>query len=126
VCLGHDIEGIGSEAPARVTRDHFPALGKKDATIQVVAISIAARTKSNGEMKILVHPPLGDQVADQLTLAAAANTGDFATVTKKNIAALDPTVPWEIRLRKSALQFDDLAADEIEECFLVVEYTMPP
>jgi hypothetical protein len=122
----HPAPGGNKTLTIQLTRDHFPALGKKDATIRVESISIAARTKSNGEMKIQV-PPLGGLVAAQLTLAAAANTGDFATVTKKNIAAaLDPTVPWEFRFRKSALQFNDLEADEIQECFLVIEYTLQP
>lgn len=37
---------------------------------------------------------------------------------------LRASTPWDIRLRKSALEFDDLEGDEIEECFLVVEYTL--
>jgi hypothetical protein len=122
----HPAPGGHKTLQVRLTRDHFPALGK-DANIQVEAISIAAQTKSNDEMKVQVHPPLGALPADQLTLAAPAHTGDFRTVMKKNIGdALDSSVPWEIRLRKTALGFDDLGVDEIEECFLVVEYTLQP
>lgn len=123
----HPAPGGDKTLAIQLTRDHFPALGKKDATIQVEAVSIAAQTKSNEELKVQIHPPLGDQLADQLTLAAAAHVGDFRTVTKKNIGdTLDPAVPWQVRLRKSALQFNDLAADEMQECFLVVEYTIQP
>ena len=48
-------------------------------------------------------------------------------VWKKNIGdLLDPAIPWNMGLRKSALGFDDLAADEIIECLLVVECTLQP
>lgn len=40
--------------------------------------------------------------------------------------ALDQAAPWKLRLRPSALGFDDLADNEIEGCFLVVEYTLQP
>ena len=107
-----------------LTRDHFPLLGK-EAGIQVEAIALAAQTKSNDEMKVQVSPPLGNQPADQLTLPAPAHALDFRTVIKKNIGdPLDVTTPWEIRLRKTTLGFDDLGVDEVQECFLVVEYTL--
>jgi hypothetical protein len=65
--------------------------------------------------------------ADQLSLAAPAHAGNYRTVTTKNIGDLfAATTPWNIRLRKSALGFDDQEVNEIEECFLVVEYTLQP
>lgn len=122
----HPAAGGHKTLQIRLTRDHFPLLGK-DSDIQVEAIALAAQTHSNDEMKVQVHPPLGDQLTDQLPLPAPAHALDFRTVTKKNIGdLLDTATAWEIRLRKSTLTFDDLGVDEIQECFLVVEYTLQP
>lgn len=122
----HPAPGGHKTLQIQLTREHFPALDRS-ASIQVEALSIAAQTNSNDEMKVQVHPPLGDQAADQLTLAAPAHAQDFRTVTRKNLGTvLDPATPWNIRLRKTALQFNDLDPDEVEECFLVVEYTLQP
>ena len=120
----HPAPGAHKTLRIQLTRDHFPALWR-EGVIQVEALSIAAQTASSEEMKVQVHPPLGDQPADQLTLAAPSAAQGFRTVTRKNIGELlDTATPWQIRLRNSALQFDDLQPDDIEECFLVVEYTL--
>jgi len=122
----HPAPGGHKTLQIQLSAQHFPALAQ-NGNIQVEAISIATQTKSNDEMKVQVHPPLGDQVGDQLTLAAAAHAQDFRTVTKKDIGGLlDPATPWNVRFRKTSLAFDDLATDEIIECFLVVEYTLQP
>lgn len=120
----HPAAGGSKTLRLALTREHFAMLGK-DADIQVEAVSFALRTRSDDEMKVLLSPPLGDQAADQLTLAAPANPGEFRTVSKKDIGELlDPATPWNFRLRKTALGFDDLEEDEVEEAFLVVEYTL--
>ncbi len=122
----HPAPGGHKTLTIQLSRQHFAGLGK-DKSIQVEAVSLALQTRSGGEMKAQLSPPLGDQPPDLLTLAAAQSAQAFSTVTKQGIGvALDQAVPWNLRLRPSALGFDDLADNEIEECFLVVEYTLQP
>ena len=120
----HPATGGHKTLRLQLTRQHFAMLGK-ESEVQVEALSLALQTRSDDEMKVFLSPPLGDQAADQLTLAAPAQPGEFRTASKKEISELlDDTTPWNFRLRKSALGFDDLAEDEVKECFLVVEYTL--
>jgi len=122
----HPAPGGHKTLTIQLSRQHFAGLGK-DKSIQVEAVSLALQTRSGGEMKAQLSPPLGDQPPDLLTLAAAQSAQAFSTVTKQGIGmALDQAAPWKLRLRPSALGFDDLADNEIEECLLVVEYTLQP
>ena len=106
-----------------LTRDHFPFLDA-DEHVQAETVSLAVQTRSGGELKAQLSPPLAE--ADLLTVPAVA-ADSFATVIKRGIAtALDPAIPWALHLRPTALGFDDLDGNDIEECFLVVEYTLQP
>jgi hypothetical protein len=90
--------------------------------VQAESVSLAVQTRSGGELKARLSPPLG--AVDLLTLPTTATDG-FATATKRGVAtALDPAIPWNLSLRPTALGFDDLDPNDLEECFMVIEYTL--
>jgi hypothetical protein len=86
--------------------------------VQVETVLLTVQTRSGGELRAQLGPPLAP--ADLLTLPAVAADG-YATAANHGVASeLYPAIPWTLLLRPSALGFDDIDPADLEECFMVV------
>jgi hypothetical protein len=122
----HPTGGATKVLQLNLKKQQFPLLAQNK-TIQIESVAIAAQTNFAGDYFAQIDPPLGATNADQIKLTAPANPKAFheGVYSGANIPfALDEMQPWMLRLRQSAGTFDSLTADEVKQCFLVVQYTL--
>jgi hypothetical protein len=101
-----------------VTPRHFPYFAQ-DGDIEIESVMLFVRSDSTDPLEATL-----DLSADPIPLAVTTTADEFHVGSKSGLAALvDETQPWLLRLRKDGGTFDGITDAELEEAFLVVEYT---
>ncbi|MGA2841902.1 MAG: neuraminidase-like domain-containing protein [Steroidobacteraceae bacterium] len=91
------------------------------AAINITAWSLIVQSKSNDEMKVKIDPPFG---ADEVVLPIRTGGAVFRYAPKNVANAFDPRVAWSIKIFKTANPTKNLDPDELEECFLLIDYKL--
>jgi len=114
----HPASGAQKVLRLPVRKQHFPALAQ-EGTIRIKAVSLVARVTGT-DLFAKLGPPFK---AEAITLARPA--GLFHVGTQAGLdAEFDETKPpWELRLGKTATDFEGLTFDDVKECYLIIQYT---
>ncbi len=128
----HPAAGLDKTLRLAITKQHFPYIAQDAATIQIETLFVFVRSGTQEALVAKVDPllPAPDALhptSDQLTLAAtpATDVDGFHVGHHENLGVpFDDTQPWTLQLRKQSGTFAGLTDGEIEEAYLVVEYTL--
>jgi hypothetical protein len=124
--------GANKQLVLALGKEQFPFFAQEK-DIEISAISLFVKTKSAEDFNVQFEPPLDTPVmpappdANQLTLTQTSNFGELYWVRKPDLGIpFDETVPWIMQMKKASGTFNTLAEDDVEECFMVVEYILLP
>lgn len=102
----------------KLGNEYFGTLASGARMIKITALTLVAQTKSNDTLKMQIKPMFEDEVEVPLGPGGKA----FRRATKTFEIEFKPDEPWAIRIFKTAQQ--RLDPDELQECFLVIEYKL--
>ncbi|HEX2062357.1 MAG TPA: neuraminidase-like domain-containing protein [Thermoanaerobaculia bacterium] len=105
----------------QIARRHFPYFAQH-ADLEIGAVWLFVRS-DNGD-PLVASLELPGAPAETINIPAATNADEFQTGSLTDLAELlDETQPLRLRLRKDPGTFNAITDAEIEEAFLIVQYT---
>lgn len=122
----HPATGTAGELTLQLRQEHFPFFAQEK-VIEVSAVSLFVKgrpAEPAADFRAQLDPLAAP--AGEFTLASTQSFGaQLYWLSEKELKrSIDETSPWLLRIRKSPGGFDDIAEDDIVECFLVVEYSL--
>lgn len=114
----------------RLKKEHFPFM-TSEKNIKIDKLSLFVKSKSTEEFKVRFAPPLDPPAtadppdANDLTLAQTTSFGDLYWASKDGLdIPFDETLAWVMLMKKKTGGFDDLVEADVDECFMVLDYTL--
>lgn len=120
----HPATGTAKQLVVQLKQEHFPFFAQeKEIKISAVSLFVKAKPAAPTGFEALFDPPLGTTV---FTLASTQGFGKHLYLhTEKELdIAIDETQPWLLRIKTAEGDFNDLAEGDVEECFVLLEYSL--
>jgi hypothetical protein len=123
----HPQGGADKTLQLNVRKRHFPYFAQ-DGDIEIASIGLFVRSDSGDAMVATLDPPVPEvgapPAADPIALPSTTDPDNFHSAWKKDLGVmLDETELWRLRLRKDPGTFNGITDAQLEEAFMVVEYT---
>lgn len=126
----HPTGGGDKTLQVNVRQRHFPYFAQ-ERDIQIESIALVVRSDSTDAMVATIDPPIPEAglppAPDPIALLATADPDGrrrFHIGTKADLGVLlDETQPWRLRLRKDPGNFNGITDEQLEEAYVIVEYT---
>lgn len=127
----HPAGGADKTLQLNVRKRHFPYFAQERSTIQIESIALVIRSDSTDAMVATIDPPVPEAglppAPDPIALLATADPDGrrhFHVGSKSDLGVpLDENQPWQLRLRKDPGNFNAITDEQVEEAFVIVEYT---
>ena len=119
----HPATGADKRLVLPLKKEHFPFfVQEKDIKISSISLFVKGRPAATPvTFKAQFDPPLGTV---DFTLAQTQSFGDLYWFKKELEIGFDETEPWSLQIKKAPAGFNALVEDDVEECFMVIEYSL--
>lgn len=119
--LFHPPTGAVHQLLLQLKKEHFPFF-TQERDIQIGVVSLLLKSKST-DLKVQLDPPAGN--TNVLTLSEPPNFKGLHVGPRDYAGMLfDESTLWSIQIHKGSGGNDDVVEADIEECFLIMEYTL--
>jgi hypothetical protein len=119
--LFHPPAGAAPVLALQLKKEHFPFLAQEN-DIKIGVVSLLLKSKST-DLAVKLDPPIG--ISNVLTLSEPPDFGGLHVGTRDYEGMpFHESTPWSLQIHKGTGGNVDVDEAEIEECFLIIEYTL--
>lgn len=120
----HPSTGSTNKLTLPLKQEYFPFFAQ-NRTIQIEAVSVVVKSQPKGNFSATLYPPIGSAGGDSLELTAPAGSALYVGTTHEiDVADFDESTSWSLDIKKGSSNPVTVGEIDIEEAFLIVEYSI--